>query len=465
MNYFEVLELSIEALEGQNETDIEKSVREAHTECYSKTIGSYANIPREGGRSNTEWQAVLNQARDTLIDPEKRRAHIEDLREPVSTPGSTPASAPPRAIAKFSNGDEATSIAELAVLMMKHFEFAKDALYRGSLATSLDGAGELHFAEVARTIVQECPDQNVGLKALVQILEEKIQFQGGKAGTPQQLASLIDREWEYGKDLLYNGFMAFFFEHVNQKELADIADRITHRYAGEEDMGLEFLVQRLDPHIGLPDPQANHTRINFGKVDTETRKTIRLEIENAGRGFLYGDVVLARKMPGIRVSSTPIRGRAVVMVELDASPLAAKQTHETELIIKTNGGELTIPISCYVDYPIEKSIRRVVISSLLMGAIALVVRWIVLEYGSFRFSWLTSAKFVDLDDFGKKWFEWPMWEVVVHTPDFAGIGFVIGFAALGTGLFYFFWKRRFSFWKRRFSFWKRRFSFWKRRPG
>ena len=56
-------------------------------------------------------------------------------------------------------------------------------------------------------------------------------------------------------------------------------------------------------------------------------------------------------MSGFRVSSPPIRGRAVVTVELDASPLTVKRTHKTELIIKTNGGELAIPISCYVDYP------------------------------------------------------------------------------------------------------------------
>ena len=75
----------------------------------------------------------------------------------------------------------------------------------------------------------------------------------------------------------------------------------------KRDEGLEFFVQRLDPHIGLPVPKTNYTSINFGKVDTETKKTIRLEIENAGRGFLLGDVELASEMPGFRVSSIPIR--------------------------------------------------------------------------------------------------------------------------------------------------------------
>ncbi len=443
-NYFEVLGLSIEELQSLDENAIEKRVNAVYAKLYNDAIRpEIRNRPRLDRRDPTRWPNLLTEAKDTLIDPAKRRAHIADLslEEEKESSGGGPSQ--PRVIAKFPNGDEATNIPELALLMMKHFEFAKDALYRGSLATSLDGAGELHFANVARTVVQKYSDnQDVGLMALVQILEKKIQFKGGKAGTPQQLVSLIDQNWKEAKILLYSGFLAFWLKYVNQEKLADTANRITSRYVEEQDMGLEFFVQRLDPHVGLPDPKTNHTSINFGTVDTETQKTIRLEIENAGRGFLHGDVELASEMPGFRVSSTPIRGRTVVTVELDASPLTAKQTHETKLIIKTNGGELTVPISCYVDYSAEKSIRRVVISSLSMGAIALVVRLIVLQLSDFRYSWLTSAKFVSLDGNWNKWFEWPVIEVQLNIPDFMGISFVIAFAALGTGIFFLFWKRR-----------------------
>ncbi len=387
---------------------------------------------------------TTSQAKKILIDPTKRREHIAELGLQEERESSNSDSSQPRPIAKFPNGDEATSILELALLMMKHFEFAKGALYGGSLAASLDGAGELHFANAARDVVQKySDDQDVGLMALVQILEGKISFgRGGDAKTPQQLTSLIDQNWEDGKNLLYSGFIALWLQYVNEEKLADAANRITSRYAEEQDMGLEFFVQRLDPHIGLPDPKTNFTSINFGTVDTETQKTISLEIENAGRGFLYGDVELASEMPGLRVSSTPIRGRAVVTVKLDASPLTAKQTHETELIIKTNGGELAIPISCYVDYPREKSIRRVVVSSLSLGTIALVVRWIVLQVSDFRYSWLTSARFVNLDENWLDWFRWPLLEAQLYMPHFLGIGFVIAFAALGTGIFFFFQKRR-----------------------
>ena len=72
-------------------------------------------------------------------------------------------------------------------------------------------------------------------------------------------------------------------------------------------------------------------------------------------------------MLGLQISSPPIRGRAVVTVKLDTSHLTVKQMHEIRLIIKTNGGEFVIPISCYVDYPTEESIRQVIISTLYGG--------------------------------------------------------------------------------------------------
>ena len=180
------------------------------------------------------------EAKDTLIDPAKRRVHIEDLRKPTPAPAPIPASAPapPRPIVKFPNGDEATSIPELAILMEKNSIEAGAALYRGSIALSLDGAGELHLAQAAREVVSRYPkDRKLGLTALVQILEKKIQFKGNKAGTPQQLARLIDQNWEDGKNLLYSGFIAFWLKYVNEEKLADTADRIINHYEEEKGRG------------------------------------------------------------------------------------------------------------------------------------------------------------------------------------------------------------------------------------
>ena len=380
MNYFEVLGLSIEELQGQDEATIKKIVDKAHSEHYAKTVGSYANIPRSDGRNNAQWQAILIEAKEVLQDPQKRRTHIaelggqeeEDPSKSKSKSKSKSDSSQSRPIIKFSNGDEATSIAELA--------------------------------------------------------------------------KLIDQNWAEAKTLLFDGSIAHWLEYVGQQESAETAKRAASRYseAKEQDIGLELLVQRLDPTIGTPDPKTSHTNINFGKIDKGARETVQLKIENAGRGYLYGDVQLASAMPGLRVSATEIRGSAVVTVELRASALTVKQTHKAELAIKTNGRTLTVPISCYVDYSTEKAIRRVVVSAISMAAIALVARLIVVRLGCFEFSWLTSAMFVDLSGNWVRWFKWPMIEVQLYTPIFACLNFIIGFAALGIGLFFFWQKRGFG---------------------
>ena len=415
VNYFEILGVSIEELQDQSETDIAARVDTAHEHHYNASLRAGGRF-RSDGRTEEQWRILLNQARDALKDPQKREEHIVDLQRDTDDT-LLKGSAPP--IFKFSNGDEAASILELADLMAKNAEDATDALYHGYLEQSLGRVGEMHFATAARAAVNEFHnDRELGLNAMVQVLRGKIAFQHGvevhaltrlgqqmeaqarnEARTPKQIALLIDRNWEQARDLLYSGFMAFWFEYTQQPELASIAKTITSRYSDEADIGLEMLVQELDPQIGQPEVEMSHTDIDFGKVDTETQKTIQIEIKNAGRGFLYGDVQLADEMQGFHLSAPPIRGEAVVVVELDASHLTAKQLHEPELVIHTNSGTLKVPISCYVDYPIWKTIRRILISGVAMAMIVLVPRLIVLlltdsEWLSTRF---TSAGFVHFE--------------------------------------------------------------------
>ena len=81
MNYFETLGLSVKAIEGQDEATVAKTVDAAHKKLYARTVGAYANVPRKDGRTQAQWQVILNEARDTLKDPQKRREHIAELPE------------------------------------------------------------------------------------------------------------------------------------------------------------------------------------------------------------------------------------------------------------------------------------------------------------------------------------------------------------------------------------------------
>ena len=474
-NYLEILGLSIEELQSLNEDAIVKRVEKAHNKYYRASLKAGAR-PRPDGRTEEQWRTLLNQARDTLTDYQKREAYVANLQQEVDDPllgGGPP-------IFKFPNGNEAFNIPQLAKLMLKNSKDATDALYRGYLEQSLGRAGEMHFADAARSVVSEFPDnRELGLRAMVSILEKKMEFQEGRdARTPAQLVNSIDLNWADAKNLLFNGFIALWLEYTKQSELANMARNITALYRDEQDIGVEKLAQSLNPRIGHPKLHISHESINFGNIDTETQKKIQLEIKNTGRGFLYGSLQLTNDIPGLQLSTMTIRGNTLVTVELNASLLASKKTYKTELVVNTNtgdptapssqyvikaesestintnvgglSGDITIPIACYVDYPILKSIRRVAVSGASVAAITLAVCLITLLLGDSGWlaTRLTNANFVTFDpnwgEWSDKWL-WKDWTIYKLGTPGIGFRFVIALAALVAGVFvyrFFFFKRR-----------------------
>ncbi len=470
-NYLEVLGLSIEELQSLSDDAIVKRVEEAHSERYRASLQAGAR-PRPDGKTEEQWRILLNQAQDTLVNSHKREAYFVSLQQEVRDPllgDGTP-------IFKFPDGDEAFNIPQLAQLMLKNSEDATDALYRGYLEQSLGRAGEMRFAEAARSVVSRFPNHHkVGLNAMVSILQGKMAFQHGQdARTPAQLANAIDMNWEEAKNLLFNGFIALWLEYTTQPELAEITRNITNQYKSDRDVGMEKVIQNLNPRIGHPKLHISHESINFGNVDTETQKKIQLKIKNIGRGFLYGNLQLSNAIQGLQLSTMTIRGDTLLTIELNTSLLASKKTYKTELAVNTNAGnptapssqyvikaesesavntiagglsgDLTIPIACYVDYPVVKSVRRVVVSGASVAAIFLAVCLIILLFGDAGWlaTRLTNANFVALDVNWVQWSDTWLWE---YRPVVPGIGFrfVIALAVLVAGVFtyrFFFFKRK-----------------------
>ncbi len=79
VNYFQVLGLTVEEFQDQNEDDIVTRVDTAHDKYYKESLQA-GGRPRLDGRTEEQWRTVLNQARDTLKDPRKRNDHIATLK-------------------------------------------------------------------------------------------------------------------------------------------------------------------------------------------------------------------------------------------------------------------------------------------------------------------------------------------------------------------------------------------------
>lgn len=78
MNYFKVLDLSPDKIQGKDESAIADLVNESHARLYKKALASRYTT-RSDGMSIEDWMDILNKARDTLKNPQKRQAYLTSL--------------------------------------------------------------------------------------------------------------------------------------------------------------------------------------------------------------------------------------------------------------------------------------------------------------------------------------------------------------------------------------------------
>ena len=75
IDYFEILGLSYDVFEKQSEKNIVMRIEAAHNKLYSDSLRA-GGLPRADGRTQEQWRTLLNQARDTLIDVQKRKEYF-----------------------------------------------------------------------------------------------------------------------------------------------------------------------------------------------------------------------------------------------------------------------------------------------------------------------------------------------------------------------------------------------------
>lgn len=94
VNYFEVLGLSIEEIRNLDEHTIKTLVEAAHKEHYRASLQAGGRV-RADGKTEEQWRNILNQARDTLKDSQKRREYLNILSIGKNLPKKPTHSLPP----------------------------------------------------------------------------------------------------------------------------------------------------------------------------------------------------------------------------------------------------------------------------------------------------------------------------------------------------------------------------------
>ncbi len=170
VNYFEVLGFSIEDIHSLNEAAIVNLVEIAHRKRYSDSLRAGGRI-RPDGKTEEQWRTLLNQARDTLKDAEKRREYITTRLSPesISTSSIETASVPIHqstdAISTLSNVDVP---ADMVLILAGEFQM-------GSNDTKVDGSEKLVYTVYVDTFyIDKYPVTNAQYKAF---LSENPQWQ------------------------------------------------------------------------------------------------------------------------------------------------------------------------------------------------------------------------------------------------------------------------------------------------
>lgn len=85
ISYFDVLGISKDDVQSLDEAEIRNFIEVSHKRLYSASLQA-GGRPRADGRSEAQWRTLLNDARDVLIDTEKRQGYIISLQNNDSPP-------------------------------------------------------------------------------------------------------------------------------------------------------------------------------------------------------------------------------------------------------------------------------------------------------------------------------------------------------------------------------------------
>ncbi len=84
VDFFQVLGLSISDFENRSEANIVHRVETAHKKLYAASLQA-GGRPRADGKTEEQWRTLLNQARDVLIDTERRQLYVASLQDNDTT--------------------------------------------------------------------------------------------------------------------------------------------------------------------------------------------------------------------------------------------------------------------------------------------------------------------------------------------------------------------------------------------
>jgi formylglycine-generating enzyme required for sulfatase activity len=156
-----------------------------------------------------------------------------------------------------------------------------------------------------------------------------------------ELISNLDSNWEIGKKMLYSGFVERKLYALNEEALVKRTREIKKTLL-DQNVGLETFLREIG---GIQPPSAKLVP-DFFEVDTvESSLTVKFTIQNAGRGYLIGEI--SSDTPWARPNITQFSGnRLHVSVDVDLSMIQRGQ--EGRAVLTVSGGREPVQMTIKV---------------------------------------------------------------------------------------------------------------------
>ena len=153
---------------------------------------------------------------------------------------------------------------------------------------------------------------------------------GDAADDRDELLELSVEHWRYATGLLVDGTLARWLRHTLRDEAAArAAEAAVRQWPQNPDAALDAFVRQLDPGLLPPGKMELRTTSLSPQVGLGQKATQAIEIANKGQGLLHGEVFSSQPWLSPRSSNftCPPGGTCTVLIEIDASTLAAGQSH------------------------------------------------------------------------------------------------------------------------------------------
>ena len=174
---------------------------------------------------------------------------------------------------------------------------------------------------------------------------------GTIAANLHELALACDKHWDEAVEHLYNGDFEPWLTQINRPDLAVRAGSIK-RTSGDRSAGLEEFIRAIDHTMMMPALAVDQNTVDLGTVERGEKRTFTVQLMNAGRGYLHGEI--KNSAPWVKVAPRSFGLRegqqSPLTITLDSESLGEGPIAQTILEATSNGGLAVVAIKLDVTW-------------------------------------------------------------------------------------------------------------------